>query len=111
MPAWRPTPTFLTTLITFLVFGIIFLTMGLLLFFFGNQIIEVNITYHKICRDEFKFADKCEIEFEIPEDMPSPVFVYYQLDNLFQNHRRYVRSRSNTQLRGNKLTVDDLNTD
>ncbi|MFQ6644232.1 hypothetical protein Gotur_017924 [Gossypium turneri] len=31
--------------------------------------------------------------------MKSPVFIYYQLDNYYQNHRRYVKSRSDKQLR------------
>jgi len=26
--------------------------------------------------------------------MEGPVYVYYQLDNFYQNHRRYVKSRS-----------------
>jgi hypothetical protein len=25
----------------------------------------------------------------------SPIYVYYQLDNFYQNHRRYVKSRDN----------------
>lgn len=42
----------------------------------------------------------CLITFEIDEDMKAPVYVYYQLDNFYQNHRRYVASRSDAQLRG-----------
>lgn len=34
--------------------------------------------------------------------MKSPIYVYYQLDNFYQNHRRYVKSRSDEQLRNNK---------
>jgi len=36
----------------------------------------------------------------IPKDIEGKVFLYYQLDNFYQNHRRYVKSRSNTQLDG-----------
>lgn len=32
--------------------------------------------------------------------MEGPIYVYYQLDNFYQNHRRYVASRSDAQLRG-----------
>jgi hypothetical protein len=32
--------------------------------------------------------------------MKAPVYVYYQMDNFFQNHRRYVKSRSDAQLLG-----------
>jgi hypothetical protein len=31
--------------------------------------------------------------------MNQPIFVYYQLDNFYQNHRRYVKSRNDGQLR------------
>jgi len=32
--------------------------------------------------------------------MEGPVYVYYELDNFYQNHRTYVKSRSNDQLGG-----------
>jgi len=33
--------------------------------------------------------------------MESPVFMYYKLSNFYQNHRRYVKSYSSDQLKGN----------
>ena len=42
----------------------------------------------------------CEVTFTVDEDMEAPVYVYYQLDNFYQNHRRYVKSLSFEQLRG-----------
>jgi hypothetical protein len=36
----------------------------------------------------------------IEEEIKSPIYVYYQLDNFYQNHRRYVKSRDNEQLDG-----------
>lgn len=32
--------------------------------------------------------------------MKPPIYVYYELDNYYQNHRRYVKSRSSLQLLG-----------
>jgi hypothetical protein len=40
------------------------------------------------------------VTFDIKEDMDAPVHLYYQLDNFYQNHRRYVKSRDDMQLRG-----------
>lgn len=34
--------------------------------------------------------------------------MYYQLDNFYQNHRRYVKSRSFNQLKGSYLTASQL---
>ena len=49
----------------------------------------------------------CTVEksIEIKADLPADekVFLYYQLDNFYQNHRRYVKSRSNSQLGDKKL--------
>ncbi|KAL5972472.1 ALA-interacting subunit 1 [Asimina triloba] len=35
---------------------------------------------------------------DVPKLMKQPIYVYYQLDNFYQNHRRYVKSRSDEQL-------------
>ena len=40
--------------------------------------------------------------------MKSPVFFYYELDNFYQNHRRYLNSRDSDQLAGTVLTTDQL---
>lgn len=37
--------------------------------------------------------------------MKPPIYVYYELDNYFQNHRRYVKSRSSLQLLGEVRTL------
>lgn len=42
------------------------------------------------------------------KDIEGPIYVYYQLDNFYQNHRRYVKSRDNDQLAGMYKTVDQL---
>lgn len=42
---------------------------------------------------------KCNHTLIVPRHMTGPVYVYYQLDNYYQNHRRYVKSRYDKQLR------------
>lgn len=41
----------------------------------------------------------CTRSLTVPKPMKNPVYIYYQLDNFYQNHRRYVKSRSDMQLR------------
>lgn len=43
---------------------------------------------------------KCQIEFVAPRDMEPPVLIHYEVDNFYQNHRRYITSRDDTQLLG-----------
>lgn len=42
------------------------------------------------------------------EDFKKPVYVYYEIDNFYQNHRRYVKSRDDDQLKGKIKSVDQL---
>ena len=50
----------------------------------------------------------CTVTLKVEEKMEKPVYLYYQLDNFYQNHRRYVRSRNDEQLRGDDVDEDDL---
>jgi LEM3 (ligand-effect modulator 3) family / CDC50 family len=47
----------------------------------------------------------CTVPVRIAEDMAPPVRVYYELDNFFQSHRRYVLSVDSTQLLGSVLSA------
>jgi hypothetical protein len=42
----------------------------------------------------------CTVTLTVPKRMKSPVYVYYELDHFYQNHRRYVKSVSSAQLQG-----------
>jgi hypothetical protein len=43
--------------------------------------------------------------------MKAPIYVYYELSNFYQNHRKYVKSLSFSQLRGEIVTADELHED
>ena len=43
LPAWRPIPSFRSTMITFTVFGLIFLGLGILLYVMSDQIREKSV--------------------------------------------------------------------
>jgi hypothetical protein len=48
---------------------------------------------------------------EVKDDIEGPVYVYYGLDNFYQNHRRYVKSKSIMQLRGMDMGEDEVKVD
>ena len=111
LPAWRPTPSYKSTMITFTIFGIVFLGLGILLSVMSDQIREESVSsYDELtqCKGNDKLFKNCTATFEIKEKIQAPIYVYYQLDNFYQNHRRYVKSRSFKQLQGNYLPVDQL---
>lgn len=53
------------------------------------------------------FECTCYEPITLDVDFPAHVFVYYGLSNFYQNHRRYVKSRSDKQLLGNPTYVTD----
>jgi LEM3 (ligand-effect modulator 3) family / CDC50 family len=108
LPAWRPIPSFKSTMITFLVFGIIFLALGIVLFLMSNQIVEFTGRYDNAA--DCKIGSTCTISFDVTTAVAGPVYFYYQLDNFYQNHRRYVKSRDYNQLKGQYLTPDKIST-
>ena len=108
LPAWRPIPSFRSTMITFTVFGIIFLGLGILLYVMSDQIREEIVGSYDDNPCKPFLGGQCIVPLKITEKIVAPVYVYYQLDNFYQNHRRYVKSRSFAQLQGTYLTADKL---
>jgi hypothetical protein len=50
-------------------------------------------------------------EFTVTERMEPPIYIYYQLDNFYQNHRRYANSRNDYQLQGLGRSYSNVETD
>ena len=45
-------------------------------------------------------APTCHLQFYNPDRLHAPVLLYYRLTNFYQNHRRYVKSFDQDQLKG-----------
>lgn len=114
MKAYKPVPTVKSAAIIFTVLGVIFIIIGSVLLAYSQKIISHSVRY-----DDFEDCSKttwdhvytCNVKFKLDKDMDAPIFFYYQLNNYYQNHRRYVKSKSADQLAGNELSVSELNTD
>lgn len=65
-----------------------------------SQVVEVSTQYDGVCKPQFQTSQTCVVSLTIPRDMVPPIYVYYQLENTYMNHRRMVLSRSDGQLRG-----------
>lgn len=103
LPAWRPVPTITSTTVTFLFFGCAFIIIGAVVLHFSDQIVEISSRYDDTCN-----LKTCNVTLNITDDMEPPIMVYYQLNNYYQNHRRYVKSKSVSQLSGGNLTINDI---
>ncbi|XP_011552467.1 cell cycle control protein 50A isoform X2 [Plutella xylostella] len=112
LPAWQPILTAGTVLPTFFVIGIAFIPVGIGLLYFSDEVKEHVIDYTYCMKEddtmtcaEYIKANAtepcyCTEKFNLTEDFKGDVFFYYGLTNYYQNHRRYVKSRDDTQLLG-----------
>ena len=106
---WRPIPKIRTTVFSLEITGVIFVVIGIVIVILSNQIKEIEIRYDD--RPECQIGTTCDINFSIEEEMSKDVFVYYRMKNFYQNHRRYIKSKSNKQLKGNWLEESDIDDD
>ncbi|XP_020576717.1 ALA-interacting subunit 3-like [Phalaenopsis equestris] len=110
LPACKPilTPQWVISIFTLV--GIIFVPIGVAALLASNDVVEIVDRYETECipkniSDKIGYiqnpaiSKKCTRVLKVPKDMDKPVYVYYQLDNFYQNHRRYVKSRNDQQLR------------
>jgi len=61
-----------------------------------TQVEEFSMRYDHMCT----LNTTCDVRLNIGARMEPPIYFYYQLTNFYQNHRRYVKSRNDAQLRG-----------
>lgn len=118
LPACKPilTPGWVIT--TFIFVGIVFIPIGLASLFASEHVVEIvdrydedcvprNYSYNKLAYIQSSETNKtCTKKLTVPKQMKSPIYIYYQLDNFYQNHRRYVKSRSDKQLRSRASESD-----
>ncbi len=112
---WRPVPTILSTTLCLLITGILFLIIGIIVLLLSQEIKEFKIRYDNIEQCDNALSDKqskeCTLQIKLDSDFNSTVMVYYQLENFFQNHRRYIKSRSINQLKGKILSKGQIKDD
>lgn len=114
LPACKPilTPKWVVSVFTLI--SIIFIPVGIVSLLASRDVVEIVDRYETACIPENQRNTKdtkvahiqnpssnktCQRTLTVPKHMKQPIYVYYQLDNFYQNHRRYVKSRDDQQLR------------
>ncbi|XP_059623293.1 ALA-interacting subunit 1-like isoform X2 [Cornus florida] len=115
LPACKPLLTPGIVIITLIVVGIVFIPVGLVSLFASGRVVEVVDRYDEDCIpsdyskkmlayiQSTKTNKTCIRSLIVPKQMKSPIYIYYELDHFYQNHRRYVKSRSDKQLSSKKF--------
>ncbi|PAA64398.1 hypothetical protein BOX15_Mlig023197g1, partial [Macrostomum lignano] len=116
LPAWQPLLTARSVFPLFFLVGAAFVPIGAVLFTASQSVKEAEFNYTN-CRDAsgiscLEQANKpdyyrwlrppcvCNMSIHLPDNLTGQVFAYYALTNFYQNHRRYVKSRDDSQLLG-----------
>ncbi|VAI56351.1 unnamed protein product [Triticum turgidum subsp. durum] len=110
LPACKPILTPKWVISVFVLVGVIFVPIGVASLLASNKVVEIVDRYDDACvpsnvTDKLAYIQNstisktCRRTLKVPKDMKQPIFVYYQLNNFYQNHRRYVKSRNDQQLR------------
>eukprot|EP00386_Alphamonas_edax_P013582 GDKI01041936.1.p1 GENE.GDKI01041936.1~~GDKI01041936.1.p1 ORF type:complete len:357 (+),score=89.42 GDKI01041936.1:44-1072(+) len=113
LKAWQPVLTPFWVITTFTCVGTVFLIIGIALASSSNGIAECVVEYDGPEKwediktpktiDVTITADKCT-GLGSGDTISGDLFLYYQLERFYQNHRNYVRSKSDAQLRGEVFT-------
>lgn len=64
------------------------------MFIFTNQQNYAEVRYDQTCSGQAT----CTLSFSVSKDISAPVYLYYGLTEFYQNHRKYMKYRSTTQL-------------
>jgi hypothetical protein len=112
LKGWRCTPSALSLGFIYLGLGMIFIMIGSLILSESSKVFEIDKRYDDIdeCKADWRTPHTCIISIKITEDLEAPIFFYYEIKNMFQNHRKYNKSRDIFQLMGELQSVDEIDT-
>jgi hypothetical protein len=91
----------------FLIAGVILLSVSIYMFVAMGSVSQVSVKYATAQGPTCTGSNSCTITFSLPSTMKAPVYLLYRLDDFYQNHRRYVQSKSNAQLLGQTISTSD----
>lgn len=89
----------------FFFLAIFFTVLGILLAVYTAEVKEARIRYDDKCTT---FNTNCPVVLTVEDKLEAPVYIYYMLKGFNQNHRKYVTSKDEDQLKGKARTISEL---
>ena len=102
--AWRPLLTPKVVIIMLFILGTLFTVFGVVFYFVMKNSQQVSVRYDDIVEGK----EWALVPLTVEKEMKGTIWLFYKLTNFYQNHRRYIYSRSDKQLRGEFVKFDDM---
>eukprot|EP00484_Ammonia_sp_Unknown_P028541 CAMPEP_0197034932 /NCGR_PEP_ID=MMETSP1384-20130603/12855_1 /TAXON_ID=29189 /ORGANISM="Ammonia sp." /LENGTH=389 /DNA_ID=CAMNT_0042464903 /DNA_START=48 /DNA_END=1217 /DNA_ORIENTATION=+ len=121
LKAWQPVLTPVAVIAMLLIVFVIFLPIGIVLEDCSNRVIEQSWRYDTVgaCDEVSSSLNHTQLPKEctltgpgkddvlvLDHDYEVPIYFYYELKHFYQNHRRFAKSKSDPQLRGDGNTEE-----
>jgi len=104
LQAWQPILTPAFTIPFYLICGVLFLLIGVVLLLTASNQWERVFDYTDNPTDGNSVG---HFEIELKEDVQPPLWIHYELSGFYQNHRRYVKSYDAEQLSTGRCLLKD----
>eukprot|EP00929_Paragymnodinium_shiwhaense_P108565 TRINITY_DN74885_c0_g1_i1.p1 TRINITY_DN74885_c0_g1~~TRINITY_DN74885_c0_g1_i1.p1 ORF type:complete len:436 (+),score=53.75 TRINITY_DN74885_c0_g1_i1:123-1430(+) len=95
LKAWQPVLAPKRIIAVYIICGLVFTGVGIMLLLVSQGVVEVEYDY----TDNDVASGVGYFDMEITRDMEPPIWLHYQLEGFHQNHRRYIRSIAETQMK------------
>jgi hypothetical protein len=105
--ATTPMLTTPCVVILFISLGVMMISVGAGVLYASMQVVEYKSDAYHVSDAELNALPapgllRHNLTIHVDKDMKAPVYFYYEIRHLHQNHRRYITSRSNSQLKGDE---------
>lgn len=110
LKGWRVAPGPIPLALFYLGIAVAFVAYGSVVLEETGKVVEIRKRYDDIdeCSADWRYPSVCVIDLEVPRHMSSPIFLYYEIQGMYQNHRRYAKSRDVLQLLGHDQSTSQV---
>ncbi|CAJ1035047.1 LEM3 (ligand-effect modulator 3) family / CDC50 family, putative [Leishmania lindenbergi] len=123
LPAWQPILTPLHSILCLFAVATVCLPLSLSVFQANASAADITVRYDNQQQCSFGYNNTgafryetspesvwqtgciTDVSFRVDKHLKAPVYVYYGLDNFYQNHRRFSKSKSDAQLAGQHVSA------
>ncbi|KAG5467469.1 hypothetical protein CUR178_01112 [Leishmania enriettii] len=126
LPAWQPILTPLHSALCLFAVAVVCLPLSLSIFRANTSAADITVRYDDRQQCSFRYNSTgafryaaspthvwqtgcvTDVSFRLDKHLKAPVYVYYGLDNFYQNHRRFSKSISDAQLAGHHVSAASI---